>query len=214
MPPSQRPLSAVRREYDQAAADYDRRWAEYVARSLALLRPYLTGRPTGRLLDLGSGTGALLPLLAEWSVSLDAYVGADASPEMLRIAAERTSSGGRRAFAAAVADALPFAGGAFDTVVTASSLHYWEDVDSSLTEIRRVLAPGGRLIVLDWSRDFVSMRLKNLAMRLARVSYERMYSEAEVTGLLRGAGFRIGRTSRAKVGGMWGVMVIEGSRYE
>lgn len=200
----------IRAEYDRAAADYDRRWARYNRASLALLRPWIAGRDLGRVVDVGCGTGNLLPFLAGPGIGMQEYVGVDLSAEMLGIA--RTKPGPPRVptrWVTADAGRLPLRDGSFDTVVSASALHYWEDVDAALAEIRRVLRPGGHLLLLDWLRDPLPMRLLNLWMRATGVRYQRMYSRAELRDALARAGFRVDAEARGSAGGAWRLVAFE-----
>ena len=189
-------------EYTQSAAAYDRRWARYNGASMALLRPWVAGRDLGRVVDVGCGTGNLLALLADARV--DAYAGADLSPDMLRVAAGKlAASPVRGALAAGAAQALPFADGAFDTAVSASTLHDWPDPRAGLAEVRRVLRPGGTLLLLDWDREPLPMRLLDGWMRIARVRYRRMYARGEIARMLADAGFRVEAEARGAAGGAW-----------
>jgi ubiquinone/menaquinone biosynthesis C-methylase UbiE len=199
------PARFVRREYDRLAGRYDRRWQRYTRDTLALLRPLLAGRDAGDVLDLGCGTGALLPLLRAWDVRVRRCVGVDPSSEMLRAAAAKTGEGVAATFAAASADALPFRDAAFDTVVSASSLHFWTRPETGLREVRRVLRPGGRLLLLDWSRDAAAMRLLDLWLRTVSRgrAHHRVYSAAEARALLAGAGFRVAALDRVRAGMAW-----------
>ncbi|HEX6041185.1 class I SAM-dependent methyltransferase [Longimicrobium sp.] len=200
-------------EYDEGAAEYDRRWARYNARSLALLRPWIAGRDLGRVLDVGCGTANLLRLLTDGGARASAYAGIDPAPRMLRIARGKARAMDvRGGFAAAPAEALPFADGAFDVVITASTLHDWDNVPAGLAEIRRVLRPGGELMLLDWDRDPLSMRLLNAWMRITRVGYRRMYSRAEMRAALTNAGFTIDDEARGEAGGSWRVIAFRCTR--
>jgi ubiquinone/menaquinone biosynthesis C-methylase UbiE len=200
----------IRAEYDRAAADYDRRWARYNDASLALLRPWIAGRDLGRVVDVACGTGNLLPMIAERAGRVESYAAVDFSPEMLRAARGKASGAEPRAgFVAADALALPFRAASFETAVCASALHYWNDPGAGLREVRRVLRPGGRLLLLDWWRDPPSMRLLNAWMRLTRIEYHRMYSRAEMIRVVQDAGFRIEDEARGSAGGPWKVIAIQ-----
>lgn len=191
-------------KHAQAAADYDRRWARYNGASMALLRPWVQGRDLGRVLDVGCGTANLLALLGDAGARVDAYAGADLSADMLRVAAGKLGTSKiRGGLAAGSADALPFGEALFDTAVSASTLHDWEDARAGLAEIRRVLGPGGTLLLLDWDRAPLPMRLLNGWMRLARVSYQRMYARGEMAALLADAGFRVEAQTGGAAGGPW-----------
>ncbi|HEU0301275.1 MAG TPA: class I SAM-dependent methyltransferase [Longimicrobium sp.] len=200
---------SIRAEYGRAAGDYDRRWARYNRASLALLRPWIAGRDLGRVVDVACGTGNLLAPIAESAAGVESYAGVDFSPEMLRVA--RGKAGGaeaRTGFIAADAAGLPFRSASFDTAVCASALHYWKDAGAGLGEIRRLLRPGGRLLLLDWWRDPPSMRLLNAWMRLTRTGYRRMYSRAEMVEMLHAAGFRVENEARGSAGGPWRVIAF------
>jgi ubiquinone/menaquinone biosynthesis C-methylase UbiE len=199
----------LRAEYDRAAADYDRRWARYNRASLALLRPWIEGRHLGRVVDVGCGTGNLRPLPGDSDGRMDGYVGVDLSPGMLRVARGKVDAAVQTGFVAADAMRLPLRDESCDTAVSASALHYWDDADAGLAEIRRVLRPGGRLLLLDWIRDPLPMRLLNAWMRITRVEYRRMYSRAELADALAAAGFRVDAEARASAGGLWRLIAFD-----
>lgn len=94
----------------------------------------------GRVLDLGCGTGALLPELHERAIA----VGVDRSPSMLRVASRRARRGW---LVRAAAGALPFRDAAFTTVVSTFPAPFILERDT-LAEVARVLEPGGRFVVV------------------------------------------------------------------
>jgi ubiquinone/menaquinone biosynthesis C-methylase UbiE len=198
------PADPHRTDYDRAAADYDRRWRRYNERSLALLRPWIDRRRLGRVLDVGCGTANLVPRLAAWAASVERYVGLDPSFEMLRMAGAKAAAVPfPAALLSAPAEALPLRAASFDTAVSASSLHYWPDPLAGLREIRRVLRPGGALLLLDWDRGPLPMRLLDAWMRTTGVRYRRMYTAREVEGMLGEAGFEVVGRTAGGAGGVW-----------
>ena len=117
-------------------------------RALALAR--LT--PGGRALDVGTGTGDFALALLARSPASARVVGVDISPGMLAVAerrAERAGVGARYERLLASAESLPFADASFDVAVAGFVLRNVGDIPRALREIRRVLRPGGRLVILD-----------------------------------------------------------------
>jgi SAM-dependent methyltransferase len=104
----------------------------------------LAGDVTGRrILDAGCGAGALSAALRDRGASV---TGIDASAGMLDLARRRLGPDADLRVAD-LADPLPFADDAFDDVVASLVLHYLQDWGPTLAELRRVLVPGGRLIL-------------------------------------------------------------------
>ena len=97
-----------------------------------------------KLLDLGCGNGRL--------VSERGFLGADASREML-------SQAPRGRVLCARAGALPFRTGSLDGVLCSNSFHHHPEPLASLREIRRVLKPGGRAVLVDPNLDHPLSRL-------------------------------------------------------
>jgi ubiquinone/menaquinone biosynthesis C-methylase UbiE len=199
----------VRRRYAKEAARYERRWREYLRRSLdATLRELSIG-PGERVLDVGCGTGALLEAVrGRWPGA--AGVGVDLSLAMLAIARRRLPP--PVALVAADAGRLPFADGTFDQATCTSALHHWTDPVVGLAEVARVLRPGGRLVLTDWSDDDARLRLFSRLLRLFDRSHQRSYRASEARFLLETAGFRVDRIRHFRAGWVWGMMTLTARR--
>jgi demethylmenaquinone methyltransferase/2-methoxy-6-polyprenyl-1,4-benzoquinol methylase len=123
-----------------------RRWKRQAV-SLALG----SAGPKPRVLDLCCGSGDLC-FLAEAS-GAGAVTGADFTLPMLVVARRRKTEGARNSrFVQADALRLPFSDGSFDAVTVSYGLRNIADIETALAEIRRVLAPGGRAVVLDFGK--------------------------------------------------------------
>jgi ubiquinone/menaquinone biosynthesis C-methylase UbiE len=111
-------------------------------------RAKVVPRASGDVLELGCGGAANLGFY-DWS-AVKSLSGIDPSPELLdRAQAELAREGRSANFAAGVAEALPFASDSFDTVVTTFTLCSVQDTVAALSEAKRVLKPGGRLLFVE-----------------------------------------------------------------
>jgi ubiquinone/menaquinone biosynthesis C-methylase UbiE len=163
---------ASSRSFDRAVSYYDRTRglpAETAAELNGVLLAALTGREP--CLEIGVGTGRIaLPLQAAGV----AMVGADLSLAMMSELVRK--AGGRAPFPLAQADAtrLPFADGRFGSAMASHVLHLIPDWRAALAELRRVLRPGGRVIVSERAghegslRHAVTRRFRAEAGRPAR----------------------------------------------
>ena len=118
----------------------------------------------GRMLDIGTGTGQMLELLAP---RISNGLGVDASRAMLALARARLAKPGLTHCIVRLADMyrLPLADGSIDLVVLQMVLHYAEDPAAALAEAARVLRPGGRLVVVDLAAHGRAAAIQRLAHR-------------------------------------------------
>lgn len=106
-------------------------------------------QPADDLLELGSGHGATLARAAGQARE-GRLCGVDFSPVMHRHAQARNRAlvrQGRLSFHLAATDRLPFADRCFDKALSVHTVYFWEDPAAHLAEARRVLRPGGRLVL-------------------------------------------------------------------
>lgn len=153
-PTSERVLdifSGIAERYDRfnrlSSLGIDRHWRREAVKAARLT-------PGVRVLDLCAGTGDLaLALAAEGRAS--EVVGTDFTPEMIALARRKAAgvSGRTRiSFEEADAQALPFPDSSFDVVTVAFGIRNLPDRAANLREVLRVLKPGGRYVVLEFSR--------------------------------------------------------------
>jgi ubiquinone/menaquinone biosynthesis C-methylase UbiE len=114
-----------------------------------------SGISSGRVLDIGSGTGLLCIEIARAFCDLE-VIGIDISSDMLSIAIkslmEEDSFRPRVSFIKADVSRLPFEKNSFDAVVSYVSFHHWKDTASALNEIKRVLKKDGIAFIYDLRR--------------------------------------------------------------
>ena len=141
------------RYHDLAAENYDAKWGiDYGYRGqrqvVGKLEKALGKRPAGRFargLEIGAGTGYFGLNLLQAGV-VGEYTASDISPGMLDVLAGSAESLGLQARTECCeATRLPFPDGSFDLVFGHAVLHHLPDLDRSLSEFMRVLAPGGAI---------------------------------------------------------------------
>jgi len=143
-----------------------------------------------RVLDLGCGTGALT-LVAKRAQPGIEIVGLDPDPKALARATRKAAREGLAiTFQQGFGDALPFADGSFDRVLSSFMFHHLESEQKPavLREVRRVLRPGGRLHLLDFGGAGHGIGAF-LARLVHREESLRANTDDALTGLMRGAGF-------------------------
>ena len=193
------------KEYTALASTYDRRWSAYLDASLSMTLETVDKLPAERILDVACGTGLLLERLTERSDQPD-LVGIDRVPAMLDTARHRL--GQRATLLEGTAERLPFDDAAFQLVVSTNALHYFPDADTALDEIRRVISPSGNLVITDWCRDYLWMKLLNRVLPMTRHAHVHTFNTHELEKSLEIAGFEIIARTSKKIDWFWGLMTI------
>jgi ubiquinone/menaquinone biosynthesis C-methylase UbiE len=192
------PTARQRQVWDKAAPSYDKQIAFFERVQFGGGREWLAERARGRVLEVAIGTGRNIGFYDD-DVDL---TGIELSPAMLAIASATAEHLGR-AVELVEGDAahLPAADESFDTVVCALSLCTIPDPVRAIAEMRRVLVPGGRLVLLDhigstWPPVYaVQWLLERITIRAAGEHFTRRQRP-----LVEAAGFRIVEAERLKAG--------------
>ena len=183
--------------YVDHADRYDRQLAPFTEALLEKIR--LTPRQS--LLDVGCGCGALTLAAARFA---DLAVGIDISTPLTEVASERASRAGIDNVEFVVADAQThaFAPGTFDLVVSQFGLMFFDDPVGAFSNLRRSLAPGGRLAFVSWQGIPANEWLAVIASQVAKFveipefggvskgpGMFALMDQDETTALLKAAGF-------------------------
>jgi demethylmenaquinone methyltransferase / 2-methoxy-6-polyprenyl-1,4-benzoquinol methylase len=131
---------------DFMSAGFHRVWKRFTVRLAAL-------KANERLLDLAGGSGDLIKLFAKGAAAQNEMWLTDINPSMLRVGRDRLTNEGLLCPALLCdAEKLPFPSNYFDVVTCAFGLRNMTHKDRALAEMQRVLRPGGRAIVLEFSK--------------------------------------------------------------
>lgn len=196
------------KEYNQRAKVYDRRWSGYLAKTLSFVQSWAHPSPSETILDVACGTGELEKLLLQQNPQ-QKITGVDISEEMLKTAKQKLSAYPQVAWQTAEASDLPFDNCSFDLVVCASSLHYFKDPIASLAEMKRVIKSDGRVIILDWSKDYWVWQVIDLALKVFDSAHHKTYTQKQFHHLLKQVGFKIKRATQFRYGILWQFMIAE-----
>jgi demethylmenaquinone methyltransferase/2-methoxy-6-polyprenyl-1,4-benzoquinol methylase len=192
----------------------DRRWRREAAATLELA-------PGSRVLDVATGTGSLASAVARAAAGTVSVTGCDVNERMLSIARARVRRSGLPVeLVHADAMKLPFADASFDAVTIAFAIDDMPDRDACAIEMKRVLRPGGRLVLLELGQpDGGALRAMYRGyLRVFRVANDgykhlereiRGYRGAEaIEALVTRVGF-IGYVRRSLTGGIARLHVAE-----
>lgn len=192
------PTAQQKRVWDNSAAAYDRQIAFFERTWFAGGREWLCGRAHGRVLEVAVGTGLNLPHYGPDVI----VTGIELSPQMLAIARRRANDLGIAAdLREGDAEHLPFADASFDTALCAISLCSIPDPAAAIAEMKRVLVPGGSLLLMDhivstWPPvKGAQWLLERITIRSAGEHFTRRQLP-----LVEAAGFRIEESERSKAG--------------
>lgn len=183
------------REFTEAARAYDSDHAgiyEMCRDDYPQMLAELEKEPFDAVLDVGCGTGAVLALLHE-KYPDRRYVGLDLTPEMIEAARTKVAPG--MEFVVGDAENLPFDEASFDAVLCSNSFHHYPNPAAFLAGALRVLRPGGRLILRDYtSSDPVVWLMNHVELPLARLVGHgdvRILRQREFVELAQAAGFEV-----------------------
>jgi 2-polyprenyl-6-hydroxyphenyl methylase/3-demethylubiquinone-9 3-methyltransferase len=161
---------------------------------LGVIRRLLDGQRRGTLLEIGCGTAIHLLALAD---DFDHVIGTDMSPAMVDAArrlADATGAGANISIRVDPAEDLAtVADGSIDAVVCVGALEHMPDKARVLSQVRRVLSPGGRFVCLTPNAGYCWYR--HVAPALGRdvrhLSTDRFVTRAELDSLLSAAGLTV-----------------------
>ena len=176
------------RKYDKIAREYDSSFeGKFTARYRQKILELCDVPNGGRVLDVGCGNGNLINAISQ-KRNIEAY-GIDISPKMIAECRNRYS---RINFGVATGEKLDFFDEFFDTVTICCVLHHLHDPQNFFEEARRVLIPGGILIVGEpWNPFPVKQLMDYVLSPLLRAGDNKTFTRKRLRVLFEQSGFDI-----------------------
>ena len=179
----------VEKQFGSQASAYLTSAVHASGRDLQRLAERLADFPAAQVLDMGCGAGHASFAAAGQVAGVTAY---DLSSQMLDVVAQAAQEKGFSNIRTqqGYAEILPFAADSFDVVISRYSAHHWHDVGQTLREVKRVLKPGGVLIIMDVMSPGHPVRdvWLQTVEALRDTSHVRNYSSGEWLALANDAG--------------------------
>jgi len=138
------------------------------------------------LLDVGTGTGGLLPLILKCVGSEGFITAIDFSKRMIQRARDKFKNRENLKFSITSIENLPFKAKFFDSVICFGAFPHFEDKEKALSEMHRVLKEGGKLFI---AHALGSVELKNHHKGLSPVAYDMLPEEAKMREMMKETGF-------------------------
>lgn len=178
--------------FDRWAAKYDQfrisPWFQYTQR-LSIEQFNLT--PESRALDVGCGTGFAVVYMVD-ALGISKGCGIDIAPVMIDKACQKVPDHlrDRIEFRQASSDQVPYPNGSFDHVLCTNSFHHYPDPIKALGEMRRVLRPGGELVIFENAPDLsIYTWAWDCYLRIREKGHIRYYPSKELGQIIRDGGF-------------------------
>ncbi len=172
--------------FNSSASTWDEKVAEKDAAKLEAMVARMDIKPGSTILDVGTGTGVLVPFILTKTGEQGRLVCLDYAEEMLNKAELKGFRGDTRYICADIEDSrLP--GDSFDYVICYSSFPHFEHKSRALGEIHRLLRSGGRLFICHTSSR---QAINRIHCQIPEVRSHLIPDEDEMRKLLSAAGFR------------------------
>ena len=194
-------------DYTNRAASYDKRWQSYCLASFSRSLDLIHLERDEELLDIACGTGIFLEKV-EREHPYVTLTGVDSNQAMLNEAVKKVSE--KVILKKEKADQLSFHTEKFDWVVLSNCIGHFDDQEQCLKEAYRVLKKSGKIIVTDWTQDYIMMRFANFYTKTFDYkNYNSLYSH-EIESMLTRLKFNILRTETFRINWFWSASTIMG----
>ncbi len=191
-------LERQQKQFNRWASFYDASWFRYLffeptyRNIIKLLRIELLGRRTARMLDVACGTAEIIARLASEFPDVQ-FVGADIATRMIAVAHEKIKLFSNVSIVETSVTTLPSEDELFDIVLCSDAFHHFEDPREALRSIKRVMKPGGMLLLVDPAYDTFFQKIVFNVINIIDHA-KKFYSRKAMEQLLIEINFKIGET--------------------
>ncbi len=147
-------------------------------------------KPKINFLDIGCGTGWALYHAAQRINNHGVFYGIDLSSKMLEKAKENFRGNDNFHFIKANSETIPIDDNLFDVIMSTNSFHHYLHPDKALSEIHRILKPGGKFYLEDPPADYLLAKIADKVSKLFEPGHVKMYSTKEIQSLFSAAGLK------------------------
>lgn len=184
------------RKWDRRAESFDARTRrnKFLRDGQSRVVSLLQLKPDTNFLDIGCGTGWALNLAAQSVNNAGTFYGVDLSSRMIGKAKENFEGKENFHFLQADSQSIPLESDFFDAIICTHSFHHYLDPQKVMSEIHRLLKPGGKVYILDPTTDMWFGRLIDRIIKLLQPEHVKMYSTEEFRSMFEGACMNYVRT--------------------
>jgi SAM-dependent methyltransferase len=142
-----------------------------------------------KIIDVACGVGKSLPILSK-KVGIDGeVVGIDITRGMIDESRKRTKQLKNVILKKCGVDKIPFKAGSFDGVICTNAFHHFYKPVTMLREIKRIMKKGGKIVIIDMSRDTKKAIALDTKLRDKEKGHHKFFSSKEIYGLFKRVGF-------------------------
>ncbi len=163
---------------------------DYLRRAQSSVLSLLTFNEGMNFLDIGCGTGWAVGQAAKLSGNKGSFYGIDLSSGMIEKARENFREFDNFHFIQANSESIPLDDNSFDNIICTNSFHHYLHPEKAMSEISRLLKPGGKIFILDPAADNMFIKILDKFIKLLYPEHVKIYSSDEFKRLMIAAGLK------------------------
>lgn len=163
---------------------------DYLRRAQSSVLSLLDINENMNFLDIGCGTGWAVGQAAKIARNKGSFYGIDLSSGMIEKARENFRELANFHFIQANSESIPLDNILFDNIICTNSFHHYLHPEKAMSEISRLLKPGGKIFILDPTADNIFIKILDKFIKLLQPEHVKIYSSDEFKRLMISAGLK------------------------